>query len=123
VRECQSTFGFSRQSLNAAVKRGAIVARPHVLPLTELLVDGVYRARYNLKIRLVRSGVKRDECEICGLSQWRARPLTLALHHVNGDRNDNRLESLRLLCPNCRSQTDNFAGRQNGAGLVVAAQS
>jgi DNA-binding CsgD family transcriptional regulator len=119
VRECQSRFGFSRQSWSAAVARGAIVARPHGLPLTELLVDGVHRGRHNLKIRLVRSGVKRNECETCGLSQWRGRPLNVALHHVNGDRHDNRLENLRLLCPNCHSQTDNFAGRKNGAAEMA----
>jgi DNA-binding CsgD family transcriptional regulator len=120
VRECQSRFGFSRQSWNAAVTRGAIVARPHGLPLTELLVDGVYRGRHNLKTRLVRSGLKRNECENCGLSRWRGRPLNVALHHVNGDRNDNRLENLKLLCPNCHSQTANFAGRKRGRGEVVA---
>jgi DNA-binding CsgD family transcriptional regulator len=122
VRECQSRFGFSRQSWNAAVSRGAIVARPHGLPLTELLVDGVYRGRQNLKIRLVRSGLKRNECENCGLSHWRGRPLNVALHHVNGNRNDNRFENLRLLCPNCHSQTDNFAGRKRGPGEGVDVQ-
>ena len=35
----------------------------------------------------------------------------MALHHINGDRLDNRLENLELLCPNCHSQTETFAGR------------
>ena len=47
----------------------------------------------------------------CGLTSWRGKPLALALHHINGDRLDNRLENLALLCPNCHSQTDNFSGR------------
>lgn len=53
-------------------------------------------------------------CEKCGLDEWRGSPLSLALHHVNGDRHDNRLANLQLLCPNCHSQTDNFAGRNRG---------
>jgi DNA-binding CsgD family transcriptional regulator len=112
VRECQARFGFSRQTWNAAVKRGAVVARPHGLPLGELLVAGVYRGRGNLKRRLIAAGVKREVCERCGIDEWRGQPLAMALHHINGDRHDNRLANLELLCPNCHSQTSNYAGRK-----------
>jgi hypothetical protein len=115
VRQCQARFGFSRQTWTAAVRRGALKARPHGLPLDELLVAGVYRGRFNVKERLLRSGVKAAACELCGLQEWRGRPLAMALHHVNGDRLDNRLENLELLCPNCHSQTGNFAGRNRRA--------
>ncbi|HWF50270.1 MAG TPA: HNH endonuclease [Solirubrobacteraceae bacterium] len=54
-------------------------------------------------------------CERCGLIDWQGDPLTLALHHINGERHDNRLENLMLLCPNCHSRTDTYAGR-NGRG-------
>jgi DNA-binding CsgD family transcriptional regulator len=111
VRECQERFGFSRQTWHAAVKRGAVTPRPHGLPLAELLVSGVHRGRHNIKLRLVRSGLKEEQCERCGIREWLARPLTFALHHVNGDRHDNRIENLEFLCPNCHSQTDTFAGR------------
>ena len=109
VRECQERFGFSRESWHAAVKRGAVVARPPALRLDELLVADTHRGRHNLKRRLMRAGLKEDRCERCGLRSWRGRPLPLALHHVNGDRHDNRLSNLELLCPNCHSQTPNFA--------------
>jgi DNA-binding CsgD family transcriptional regulator len=111
VRECQERFGFSRQTWHAAVSRGAIVARPHGLPLEELLVEGVYRSRFNLKVRIVKAGLKQKLCEACGIASWNGRPISLALHHVNGDRHDNRIENLQLLCPNCHSQTGTFAGR------------
>jgi DNA-binding CsgD family transcriptional regulator len=118
VRECQAQFGFSRQTWSAAVNRGAVSARPAALPLDELCVAGVHRGRRNLKERLIRSGLKDHACEVCGLREWRGRPLAMELHHVNGDRHDNRIENVQLLCPNCHSQTDNFSGRNRGRALV-----
>jgi DNA-binding CsgD family transcriptional regulator len=112
VRDCQAQFGFSRQTWHAAVNRGAVVARPHAIPLAELLVAGVPRSRFNLKLRLVKAGLKQRFCEICGITSWNGERISLALHHVNGDRHDNRLENLQLLCPNCHSQTETFAGRK-----------
>jgi len=111
VRECRLRFGFSNQTWNDAVKREAVRARPAALPFEKLLVAGTHRNRFNIKQRLLRHGLKEHRCEECGLTDWRGRPLPLALHHVNGDRRDNRLENLLLLCGNCHSQTDTFAGR------------
>ena len=109
VAECKARFGFSSQSWNAARQRGAIVSRPVGMPLGVLVAGD--RNRSHLKARLLRMGVKTNACELCGISEWRGRPLSLALHHVNGRGQDNRLENLQLLCPNCHSQTENFAGR------------
>jgi DNA-binding transcriptional ArsR family regulator len=111
ITECQQRFGFARASFMDAVYRGAIVSRPPAPPVTEYLVQGTRRNRGNLKRRLIAAGLKEHSCELCGISDWRGSPLALALHHVNGDGGDNRLENLQLLCPNCHSQTENFAGR------------
>ena len=79
------------------------------MPIEALL--SAPRGRHNLKGRLVGAGLLKPACGICGLREWRGTPLTLQLHHVNGDRVDNRLENLTLLCPNCHSQTDTWSGR------------
>jgi hypothetical protein len=117
VTECQECFGFARETWNAARRRGAVVARPQTTPIEQLLVVKTEPGgRWNLKRRLLLAGLKEPRCERCGIADWLGRPLSLALHHINGDNRDNRLENLALLCPNCHSQTENFAGRNAGRG-------
>lgn len=118
VRECAAHFGFSTWSWHQAVKRGAIAARSAAMPIDELLAAP--RSRNHVKRRLVRMGLKENRCERCGIDQWLGQPLSIALHHVNGDGSDNRLENLQMLCPNCHSQTENFAGRNRGRDRPVA---
>lgn len=84
-------------------------------PLEEILVrESTYTSITVLKRRLVEEGLLESVCAECGLSRWRGEPITLHLDHVNGVRNDHRLTNLRLLCPNCHSQTDTYCGRNKG---------
>ena len=81
--------------------------------LKDILVENSGRTSYSIKKRLLHEGIKEYKCEICGISEWLGKPISLHLHHLNGDHRDNRLENLQILCPNCHSQTDNYAGRKN----------
>jgi 5-methylcytosine-specific restriction endonuclease McrA len=110
VRECIVEFGFSRASWHDAVKRRAITARPRAMPLDELLTK-TPRNRMHVKLRLIDAGLKENACEQCGLSEWHGKPLSLELHHRNGEKHDNRLENLAILCPNCHSQSGTWGGK------------
>ena len=109
--ECCAHFGLHRSTLAAAVSDGRLIPRPRKAPLCELLVSGRRTSRHGLKLRLIEAGIKAHRCDECGIEGWLGKPLSLQLHHLNGQGDDNRLTNLRLLCPNCHSQTENFGGR------------
>jgi len=112
MTRCIERFGFCAGTWRDAVRAGKIVPRPTLMPLEALLVVGRKEtSRSHLKGRLIQAGLKENRCEGCGISEWNDRPITLELHHVNGDGLDNRLENLEVLCPNCHSLTDNWGGR------------
>ena len=82
------------------------------IPLSEILVENSNYNRFNLKKRLIKQKLLLEVCSSCGLGNvWNGKAISLQLDHINGISNDNRLENLRILCPNCHSQTDNFAGK------------
>jgi DNA-directed RNA polymerase subunit RPC12/RpoP len=64
-----------------------------------------------LRNRLIREGYKEYKCERCGIDKWNGEKIGLELDHISGIRSDNSLENLRILCPNCHSQTHTFRGR------------
>jgi len=67
-----------------------------------------------LKRRLIAEKLLEYKCDQCGLDQfWNNKQISLQLDHINGINNDNRIENLRFLCPNCHSQTTNYAGKSN----------
>ena len=79
--------------------------------IEEILVKNSTYQSYKLKKRLIAEGIKKSVCESCGQSEWLEQPIPLELHHINGNNSDNRLENLRLLCPNCHALTDSYRGK------------
>jgi endogenous inhibitor of DNA gyrase (YacG/DUF329 family) len=76
-----------------------------------VLVENSAYNRFNLKRRLLDSGLLEARCELCGQDEhWRGRRMSLVIDHINGVSNDNRLENLRMVCPNCAAMLDTHCG-------------
>jgi len=89
------------------------------LLLTEVLISNSTYNRSHLKARLLKEGILKNICAICSqIPEWNGKPLSLQLDHINGISNDNRLINLRIICPHCHSQSDNFAGRNKKYGIL-----
>lgn len=81
-------------------------------PLSDILIEGSDYSRSNLKKRLYDEGILERKCCLCGQDEnWNGMKISLILDHINGIHNDNRLENLRIVCPNCNAGLETFAGR------------
>lgn len=81
-------------------------------PLSEVLIEHSTWINYNyLRKRLFKEGIKEYRCECCNRTEWLGKPIKLELHHINGIKDDLRIENLQILCPNCHAFTDNYRGK------------
>jgi hypothetical protein len=95
----------------AAASTEALRRSNRKFPLSEVLVEGSTYSRSHLKRRLYAEGLKKPECELCGQDEtWRGKRMSLILDHINGIRTDNRIENLRIVCPNCAATLETHCG-------------
>ena len=107
--ECMSKFGFRADTWTTAVRRGDLNARARAMPVHLMMLRKM--ARGSIKRRLLELGLLKESCSCCGVAEWLGKPLSIHIDHINGMKDDWRLENLRMLCPNCHSQTATFSGR------------
>lgn len=110
--EIDTSHWLTLSQLRGRHLRGKARSDRTTIPLDQLLVQhSTYTNTVRLKTRLLRQRLIHNKCYECGIVEWCGRPIVLQLDHKNGINNDHRLHNLRLLCPNCHSQTDTYCGR------------
>jgi hypothetical protein len=110
-RECLIRFNINDHTWRAAVKRGELRVAPRVRAIPLEIMISNRMSRGSIKRRLIEMGLFEERCSRCGIEEWRGKELTIHIDHINGVNDDWRLENLRMLCPNCHSQTPTFSGR------------
>lgn len=77
------------------------------------IIDGKHPhfQTFKLKNRLLKEKIIENKCSICNIEEWNGKKLNMELDHIDGKRTNHKLENLRMLCPNCHSQTDTYRAK------------
>ena len=108
--------GKKKNEFTDAHRQTSIINKQNIV--TEDIINGgsIYRSNHYLKKIIRERNLLEWSCSECGIEKWKNKEIGLELDHINGDAANNNLENLRLLCPNCHSQTDTFRGRGINTG-------
>lgn len=90
-------------------------------PLKDILIknSNYGGGTYKLKNKLIEEKIFERKCYNCNGDEWLGNPMPTELEHKNGDKFDNRIDNLTLLCPNCHSLTDTYRGKNKRKKLVA----
>ncbi len=91
------------------------------LPIEDYLTNKKPIQSHKLKLKLIEAKIKENRCEICKLTLWLDKPIPVELDHIDGNHMDNRLENLRILCPNCHAQTGTYRGKNKKSTKLSSA--
>ena len=80
----------------------------------EDILNGKYPhySSHKLRLRLVEANLKNNICECCGIIDWNGKAISMHLDHIDGNHYNHTLSNLRILCPNCHSQTDTYGSKK-----------
>ena len=77
---------------------------------------GTWNSNNLQTLRIYLKEHRGNTCEFCHLSLWMKKPIYLEIHHIDGNWNNNKLDNVKLVCPNCHSQTPSYKSKNNGSG-------
>lgn len=119
IREAASRSGVSKRAFELAARNYGLYRKigkrfGAKIPLQEIL-EGKHPGypTQHLSTRLIAEGIKEYKCECCGIVDWNGKPITLQLDHIDGKPMNHLLGNLRLLCPNCHTQTPTYGNRKS----------
>lgn len=110
IRQRMDELHLTARDFKGKSALGRTESRKEVCP-EKLLKQNCKHNRVVLRRYILKNNLIPYKCAICGCVEWQGKTLSLELDHINGINNDNRLENLRFLCPNCHSQTTTYGSR------------
>lgn len=115
-KTCGNESRVSHQKMNVYCSN-ACSGEGKLLESIERAKQGLVKERFTLRKVLTR--LYGYHCVVCKISEYNNKPITLQVDHIDGNAGDNSLSNLRLVCPNCHSQSDTFSGRNKGNGRAA----
>jgi hypothetical protein len=120
IRLDDENIDYSHIKLGYGANKNRKISSNKQIPLPEILIENSIYKGTVLKNRLLKDGILENKCSKCGLQPlWCEETLVLQLDHINGNSRDNRLDNLRILCPNCHTQTENYGSKNRKIGVKI----